>query len=100
MGNVTFPGVKIQRGQRSGCAAGVDGHRITLRRHDQPEPIATQAVHVWVDHGDGSGGGDHGFNRVAAFAQYRQCAFAGEVVRRDGHAQWRGVAVNHFLALV
>lgn len=34
---------------------------------------------------------------VAALAQYRQCAFAGEVVLSNRPAQWRGVTVNHLL---
>ncbi|MNG95662.1 hypothetical protein D3C79_547040 [compost metagenome] len=97
--NMTFTGVEIQRSQGTGGTAGVNRDRIALRRNNQPETVAPQAVHVRVNHRDSGGRGDHRLNGVAAFAQDRQRAFAGEVMRRDRHAQWRGVAVNHFLAL-
>jgi hypothetical protein len=97
--NAALAGIEIQRRQRTGRAAGVDRHRIALRRHNQPEAVAADAVHVRINHGDGGGGGDHCLNGVAARAQYRQRAFTGEMVRRNRHAQWRSVAVNHLLAL-
>ena len=83
--NLRQPGVGLRRGQRTCRTAGVNGYRFALRRHDKPEAIAAQAVHMWVNHRNGGRRGDHGFYRAAAFAQHGNRALAGQMVRGDRH---------------
>ena len=86
MGDLREPIVGGQRRARSRRTAGINGDRIPFRRHDKPEAIATQPVHVRVNYGNGGRRRDHGFYRAAAFAQHRQRALAGKIVGRNGHA--------------
>lgn len=73
-------GVGLEGRQRSGGPAGVNGDGVSLRRHDQPEAIAAEAIHMGIDDGDGRRGSHHRFNGAAALAQDRQRALTGEVV--------------------
>ena len=86
MGDLREPIVGGQRRARSRRAAGVNGDGVAFRRHDKPEAIAAQPVHMRVNHGDGGRCRDHRLYRAAAFAQHRQRALAGKIVGRNGHA--------------
>ena len=85
MGDLRQAGVGLRRRQRARRAAGVNGNGVAFGRHDKPEAIAAEAVHMRVNHGDGGGGGDHRFYRASAFAQNRQRALAGQMMGRDRH---------------
>ena len=86
MGDMRQTVVGVERRARSRRAAGINGDRFAFRRHDKPEAIAAQPVHVRINHGNGGRRGDHRLYRAAAFAQYRQRALAGKMVGRNGHA--------------
>lgn len=53
MGDMREPVVGRERRARSRRTAGINGDRIPFRRHDKPEAIATQPVHVRVNYGNG-----------------------------------------------
>ena len=93
-------GVGLEGRQRSGGPAGVNGDWVSLRRHDQPEAIAAEAIHMGIDDGDGRRGCHHRFNGAAALAQDRQRALTGEVVGGHRHAVGRNVATVHKLSFL
>ena len=86
MGDMRQTVVGGKRCPRTCRAAGVNGDGVAFRRHDKPETIAAQPVHMRVNHGDGGRCRDHRLYRAAAFAQHRQRALAGKMVGRNGHA--------------
>jgi hypothetical protein len=51
-----------------GRPAGFDRNDRRIRTGDRPEPVAADAVHVRVDHGDRGGRRNHRFDGVAALA--------------------------------
>jgi hypothetical protein len=94
-GNRVLAGVEIQRGGVRGAAAGVDRVDAAVRFADQPEAVATDAGHVWIDHGQAGGGGDCGFDRAAAIAQHVAAGLRGEVVGRNDEAATGAQGVQH-----
>jgi hypothetical protein len=87
--------IEIGRGGCGGGPAGVDAGRRPARLRDQPEAVAADAVHVGIDHGDGRGGGDHGFDGVAALAQHGQPCLGGQMMGGDHHAPAGGRRLQH-----
>ena len=85
MGDMREPVVGRERRARSRRTAGINGDRIPFRRHDKPEAIATQPVHVRVNYGNGGRRRDHVFDRAAAVAQDGQRTLAGKVVGGNSH---------------
>jgi hypothetical protein len=65
---------------------GASPARRLARARDQPEAVASDAVHVRIDHRNGGRRGNHRFDGVAAFPQDAGGALRGERMRCDGHA--------------
>ncbi|VGP27389.1 hypothetical protein SB00175_03302 [Klebsiella oxytoca] len=52
-----------------------------------------------INHRNGRGGGDHGFDGASAFAQYRQRALAGQMMGGDRHPVGSNMTLHEFSSI-
>ena len=87
--------VEIARGDTGRRAGGLNAHWCLAGDGNGPEAIAADAVHMGIGYGNRGGGGDHGFDGVAAIAQNGERRLGGERMRGNGHAAGRLEGVTH-----
>ena len=83
---VTCVAISVDRGRCRRSAATLQPAWSLTWTGNQPEAVATDAVHVRIDNGDSGRRCDHGLDRVAAVAQHAGGALSRQCMRCNRHA--------------